>query len=248
MVKASDFVFRAAALAQRTPPIPYAMGGTTPQGMDCRGLVVYLLRQLGHPDYRTAGATSMWRDDCVDKRPLAQADLRHGDLLFIRSGEVSEHMGVYCGAPSCEVVHASATKGCVCASTLKNGWTHAARHRLIDYDSADREGGDSMAAEYIVRAQGGLRQRKTPGGTYMQMIPDGTRLAALQTQGDWTQVSYGGFTGWVSTAYLVDADGAAEAPQAPENTDESGGSDTPGDNMVQVPRALIEALCGYLTD
>ena len=105
-----------------------------------------------------------------------------------------------------------------------------------------------MAAEYIVRAQGGLRQRKTPGGTYMQMIPDGTRLAALQTQGDWTQVNYGGFTGWVSTAYLVDADGAAEAPQAPEDTDESGGSDTPGGNRVWVPRALIEALCGYLSD
>lgn len=243
MVKASDFVYQAVALAQRTPPIPYAMGGTTPQGMDCRGLVVYLLRQLGHPDYRTAGATSMWRDDCVDKRPLAQADLRPGDLLFIRSGDTSEHMGVYCGAPDCEVVHASATKGCVCASTLKNGWTHAARHRLIDYDSADREGGDSMAAEYIVRAQGGLRQRKTPGGTYMQMIPDGTRLAALQTQGDWTQVSYGGFTGWVSTAYLVDADGAAEAPQAPENTDSAD-----DDNRVRVPRALIEALCGYLND
>ena len=146
-------------------------------------------------------------------------------------------------SPGCEVVHASATKGCVCASTLKNGWTHAARHRLIDYDSADREGGDSMAAEYIVRAQGGLRQRKTPGGTYMQMIPDGTRLAALQTQGDWTQVSYGGFTGWVSTAYLVDADGAAEVPQAPENTDSAD-----DDNRVRVPRALIEALCGYLND
>ena len=85
MIRASDFVFQAVLLAQRTPPIPYVLGGTTPQGMDCRGLVVYLLRQLGRPDYRTAGATSMWRDDCVDKRPLAQAELRPGDLLIVKS-------------------------------------------------------------------------------------------------------------------------------------------------------------------
>lgn len=245
MVKASDFVTLAVSFAGRTPPIPYAMGGTTPKGMDCRGLVVYLLRQLGCPSYRTAGATSMWNDDCIDKRPLAQADLRPGDLLFIRVGEVSEHMGVYCGAPGCEVVHASATKGCVCASTLKNGWTHAARHRLIDYGGDDREDGDDMAAEYIVRAQGGLRQRRTPGGEYMQMIPDGTRLSVSQTQGDWVQVSYRGYTGWVSAAYLADEGSGTGKPQEPE---EPTGPETDDTDRVQVPRALLEALCGYLSD
>lgn len=245
MIDRQAFVQAAVSLAARTPPIPYALGGTTPAGMDCRGLVVYLLRQLGCPSYRTAGATSMWNEDCIDKRPLAQAELRPGDLLFIREGEISEHMGVYCGAPGCEVVHASATKGCVCASTLKNGWTHAARHRLIDYGGADREDGDDMATEYIVRAQGGLRQRRTPGGEYMQMIPDGTRLSVSQTQGDWARVSYKEHTGWVSAAYLADADGGTETPQEP---DVPTGPETDGDDTVRVPRALLEALCGYLRD
>ena len=244
MVKASDFVTLAVSLAGRTPPIPYAMGETTPKGMDCRGLVVYLLRQLGCPSYRTAGATSMWNEDCLGKRPLAQAELRPGDLLFIRDGDTSEHMGVYCGAPGCEVVHASATKGCVCASTLQNGWTHAARHRLIDYGKVGEEG-DDMAAEYIVRAQGGLRQRRTPGGEYMQMIPDGTRLSVSQTQGDWAQVSYKEYTGWVSAAYLADADGGTETPQEP---DVATGPETDENDTVRVPRALLEALCGYLSD
>ena len=246
MINGQAFAEAAVELARRTPPIPYVLGGTTPKGMDCRGLPMYLIRQMGYPNYRTAGATSMWRDDCVDKTTLAQAQMRPGDLLFIRRGDVSEHMGIYCGAPGYEVVHASASKGCVCASTLKNGWTHAARHRLINYDSADREGGDSMAAEYIVRAQGGLRQRKTPGGTYMQMIPDGTRLAALKTQGDWTQVSYEGFTGWVSAVHLADADEATEAPKEPEDTSGPDGGDTSGDDMVRVPRMLLEELCGWM--
>lgn len=48
-----------------------------------------------------------------------------------------DHIGIYVGDNDCEVVHSSATKKKVCASTLANGWTHVLIHRLIDLENGD---------------------------------------------------------------------------------------------------------------
>ena len=61
--------------------------------------------------------------------------------------------------------------------------------------------------EYIVCAGGGLRQRETPGGRYMQMIPDGTRIRALDERDGCIKVRHRGYVGWVSAEYCALADG-----------------------------------------
>ncbi len=42
---------------------------------------------------------------------------------------------------------------------------------------------------------------RKPRGRYMQMIPDGTRLAVLEEKGGWLRAEYRGHTGWISGAY-----------------------------------------------
>lgn len=49
------------------------------------------------------------------------------------------HIGIYVGDDDCEVVHSSATKKCVAASTIKNGWTHVLIHRLIDLENGEED-------------------------------------------------------------------------------------------------------------
>ena len=72
--------------------------------------------------------------------------------------------------------------------------------------SGDKSAGGERAesAEYgrvVVCAGGGLRMRTKPNGRYMQMIPDGTRLAVLEEKDGWLRAEYRGHTGWISGAY-----------------------------------------------
>ena len=52
---------------------------------------------------------------------------------------------------------------------------------------------------------GGLRMRVKPNGRYMQMIPDGTRLAVLEEKDGWLRTVYRGHTGWISGTYCCKA-------------------------------------------
>ena len=44
-----------------------------------------------------------------------------------------------------------------------------------------------------------------PNGRYMQMIPDGTRLAVLEERNGWLRATYRGHTGWISGTYCCKA-------------------------------------------
>ena len=76
--------------------------------------------------------------------------------------------------------------------------------------SGDKSAGGERAesAEYgrvVVCAGGGLRMRTKPNGRYMQMIPDGTRLAVLEERNGWLRMAYRGHTGWISGRYCCKA-------------------------------------------
>lgn len=87
---------RAAALADRLIGAPYRYGGSSPDGFDCSGLVVYVYRELGIALPRTAA-----EQRATLPRVPAQA-LAPGDLVFFSSPE--DHVGIYLGGG--EFVHA----------------------------------------------------------------------------------------------------------------------------------------------
>ncbi len=84
-------------------------------------------------------------------------------------------------------------------------------HRYIGVENPAAKTDEALAAggEYIVCAEGGLRMRKTPSvrGAYMQMIPDGTRVTALDGRDGWIRCKYRGHVGWVSGDYCCLATG-----------------------------------------
>lgn len=139
--------------------------------IDCIKLVVLAIRNGEGANgeslkYQCGGTNELWRS--IDARgkyryvtnrvELSEAKamglLAPGALLTIwepgynakygdTEGDCS-HIGIYVGDDDCEVVHSSATRGCVAASTLKNGWTHVLLHRLID---TGRDGQEALGEE-----------------------------------------------------------------------------------------------------
>jgi peptidoglycan endopeptidase LytE len=68
--------------------VPYAWGGTTPNGFDCSGFVQYVFAQKGIDLPRTASQ--------MFSRGTAVKDLKTGDLVFFARGSIN-HVGIYLG-------------------------------------------------------------------------------------------------------------------------------------------------------
>lgn len=246
-----------AALALLTgPPIPYVKGGETLAGMDCQGLVEYCVRACGG-QMSYSGSNDMFRNACSWVGTLAEAKaqgkLLPGAVLFILEAVNSDtpqkyrtdgigdasHIGLYCGDKAAEVVHASGSKGCVLASTLKNGWTHVALLKAVDYGSTTQEVGTmpTPKTEYAIAyaAQGTtVNMRDKPNGDYMLKIPIGTRLPIHAVSSGWSQTTHNGYIGWVKDEFLQ-----AEESDATED------AITPAILEAYLEfRALMDALLG----
>ena len=84
---------------------PYRYGGNTPEsGFDCSGLIGYVYRnQVGTPPPRTVAQLSGWG------QPVANGELRTGDLVVFGKGRTPTHAGIYVGAG--RFVHAPSAGG-----------------------------------------------------------------------------------------------------------------------------------------
>lgn len=196
--------------------------GTPYSELDCINLVKYIIRKGpgGVPGYTIAGTNALWRSqtaaakyrDITACRAIGDGSALAGELAVMRKGDDCSHVGICTGTG--EIIHSSASSGEVVRTplTARSGWTHVLTHRYITPSGSTADSTSaailrSAPGEYIVCADGGLRQRETPGGAYMQMIPDGTRVEALDLRDDWIKVRYNGHVGWVSAEYCCLADG-----------------------------------------
>lgn len=197
--------------------------GTSYETLDCINLIKKVIRTCAGGDkrYTTAGTNELWNSfDSVPKyrhliwRQSGISGAKPGMLAFmgVGTGDVS-HTGLVTEQGT--VIHSSKSRGGVVetALTAKAGWNGLGVHRMIavgevDGDkSADEEQTENSAEGEVVTvcAQGGLRMRKKPRGRYMQMIPDGTRLAVLEEKDGWLRTAYRGHTGWISGRYCCKA-------------------------------------------
>ena len=251
-VSASKFSNRLVEIAQRTPPVPYILGGRTLAGTDCSNLPRLVIRELGGTDI-VAGSNKMWDQYVSNKFFIHDGGafkgggfLIPGAVLFISYADTPtqnakgdlgkmDHMGIYVGNVSGlktpdgkqgNVVHASQSRGMVCASTLQNAWTHGGWLRGINYvdisvDMPDNSingngsssvGGDAstklpprtepLPGEAMIRGDG-VRMRRQPrivdGVNHNRIctVPNGTIMSILARKNGWTQLAYLIHTGWV---------------------------------------------------
>lgn len=187
--------------------------GTDYGTMDCINLIKKVIRTGAGGDrhYTTAGTNALWDSDGKRGRyrdlTWKQAGIsgaKPGMLAFmgVGTGDVN-HVGLVTERGT--IIHSSKSRGGVVETGLteKAGWNGLGIHRMIV-----AEGGGDKGAEYgdvIVCAGGGLRMRTKPNGRYMQMIPDGTRLAVLEERNGWLRAVYRGHTGWISGTYCCKA-------------------------------------------
>lgn len=193
--KAAAVVQTALGLLDRN--IPYVKGGESLVGMDCQGMVEYCVRASGG-SMSYSGSNDMYRNACAQVVTLKEAQskglLKPGWLLFILEQDGKEpakyqgdgignasHVGLYTGSAKAEVVHASYSNRLVCASTLKNAWTHCGPAKCIDYgaESAAEPETVPRASFATVIASGYLLMRDKPGGGYMLKIEEGARIPVM---------------------------------------------------------------------
>ena len=192
-----------------------ALIGTAYSELDCINLVKKVIRTApgGDKRYTTAGTNALWDSDskCGRYRDLTWkqtgiSGAKSGMLAFmgVGTGDVS-HTGLVteCGT----VLHSSKSRGCVVETelTAKDGWNGLGVHRMIEV--AENAGAAPTGTAYIVCARTGLRMRKRPDvrGEYMQMLPDGAVIVALEMRAGWIKTTYKGYTGWVSGEYCCKA-------------------------------------------
>lgn len=186
---------------------PYGSGAGE---IDCINLVKHVIRQSagGVKKYTTAGTNALWDSYSAAKkykdltwRERGVTGAKAGMLAFKESGGDVHHVGLVTGEGT--VIHASSAAGKVVETKLSaaEGWNLLGQHRYIAVSTAEEKAAATGA--YVVHAGGGLRQRKAPGGAYMQMIPDGTQLLVEQVRNGWGRVRYNQRDGWVSMDYLT---------------------------------------------
>ena len=189
--------------------------GTAYSELDCINLVKKVIRTApgGDKRYTTAGTNELWNSfDSAPKyrhliwRQSGISGAKPGMLAFmgVGTGDVS-HTGLVTERGT--VIHSSKSRGGVVETALseKNGWNGLGVHRMIEV--AENAGAAPTGTAYIVCARTGLRMRKRPDvrGEYMQMLPDGAVIVALETRAGWIKTTYKGYTGWVSGEYCCKA-------------------------------------------
>ena len=83
MVNGSDIV----QYAKQFLGVPYVLGGTTPKGFDCSGLVQYVYRHFG------INISRITKTQINDGREVGRNELQLGDLVFPSSGHVTLYIG-----------------------------------------------------------------------------------------------------------------------------------------------------------
>ena len=189
--------------------------GTSYETLDCINLIKKVIRTCAGGDkrYTTAGTNALWDSDSKSGRyrdlTWKQAGIsgaKPGMLAFmgVGTGDVN-HTGLVTERGT--VIHSSKSRGGVVetALTAKAGWNGLGVHRMIEV--AENADAAQTGTVYVICAQTGLRMRKRPDvrGEYMQMLPDGAVIVALETRAGWIKTTYKGYTGWVSGEYCCKA-------------------------------------------
>ncbi len=189
--------------------------GTSYETLDCINLIKKVIRTApgGDKNYTTAGTNDLWNSDSKSAKyqdltwkQEGISGAKAGMLAFmgVGTGDVS-HTGLVTERGT--VIHSSKSRGCVVETELteKRGWNGLGVHRMIEV--AENADAAPTGTAYVICAQTGLRMRKRPDvrGEYMQMLPDGAVIVALETRAGWIKTTYKGYTGWVSGEYCCKA-------------------------------------------
>lgn len=109
--------------------VEYVWGGTSPNGFDCSGFVLFVYKHFGIKIDRVA------RDQAKEGTYVNKSDLLPGDLVFFDTDgghELINHVGIYIGKS--QFIHASSGRGEVIITDISHGFyanTYMTARRII---------------------------------------------------------------------------------------------------------------------
>ena len=222
-VNGKEIAEEAASLASLHEPIPYKAGGEDLRGMDCQGLVEYVLRRLGMKA-SWSGSNAMYRS-CIWVGTPEECKSRYGAvppgaLIFILEFDGKEpakyrsdgignagHVGIYTSM-GLGAVHASSRRSCVCESkfngrTVKNGgWNRVGLLDQVNYWE------EKPVETAIVMAPDGdtvnLRDEPRKSGQRLNKMPVGSVVEVITRGSEWSKIRFKGTVGFVMSEFLAD--------------------------------------------
>lgn len=99
--------------------VKYRLGGTTPKGIDCSSL----MQEIFHAAFEDMPGARLPRTTAGQigyGTGTPRADLRPGDLIFLRMSHAERHVGVYIGED--RFIHASTSQGVKISSLQNDYW------------------------------------------------------------------------------------------------------------------------------
>lgn len=213
--------------AQDAIRIARSLIGTPYSELDCINLIKKVIRTApgGVKGYTTAHTNALWdsfgmsakyRD--LTWRQAGLAGALAGMLAFKADGEDVHHVGIVTDEGT--VVHSSSTQGgrgvVETPLTAREGWTHLAAHRYIE--TAQDAGEEELMTLYravVVTEKDPLNVRESPKtGRILGRVQPGTVVDVVTENRDgWVRIQYNELVGYVSTAYLAEADVQAGEPE-----------------------------------
>ena len=113
--RASEAESRLRTAASRWDGTPHQLGGTSPRGVDCSGLVQSVF--ASEFSVRVPRTTE---EQAQVGRSVSRARLQPGDLLFFRPGWKKRHVGIYLSDG--EFLHASESEGVTVSDLRRSYW------------------------------------------------------------------------------------------------------------------------------
>ncbi len=190
--------------------------GITYAQEDCQMFVEQSVRRAGGEIKDYAGSNDMFRNACSVTYPLDGRKPDVGDVLFIVKPGYNakykddmgdaEHIGIYTGSP--EVVHSSATKGCVAESTLKNGWTHGGKLLAVFTGATEPAQPDQFGVIDLPSDQNVFFRIKPDKKSHWWARLKGGQIVGIVSESNgWTRVKAVGHDGYVESKFIKDLQG-----------------------------------------
>lgn len=189
----------------------YVWGAARKGCVDCSGAFVYAYKQFGQSIYH--GSNRIARKYVGTLQSIDKAKPCWAAFKWKKDGAPSDytdgkgnfyHIGLV-DSTGKNVLNAKGTNSGFCLDEI-DSWDYVAPLKAVDYSEIIAGGSVSATVLYkaTVTTQGGaLNLRKSPNGTRIGTIPNGTIIDVINdNNSSWWQIQYNGNIGYVSTEYL----------------------------------------------
>lgn len=189
----------------------YVWGAARKGCVDCSGAFVYAYKQFGQSIYH--GSNRIARKYVGDLKSIDNAKAGWAAFKWKKDGAPSDytdgkgnfyHIGLV--DRTCKMVlNAKGTNSGFCLDPIDT-WDYVAPLKAVNYSEIIIENTVTETVLYkaTVNTQGGsLNFRKSPNGTKIGTIPNGTIIDVINdNNSNWWKIQYGGKIGYVSTEYV----------------------------------------------